>query len=119
SLANPAAPQAGFPLRSNKPVGNALAVHFQRGHGDLFSVPPPKRRPSLLPPPKRTPFGGQAQGMPVAVGTLFVGLLHNMQNYGVLRRCSIRPGLMAEGRNMSLPVPSLSRRSNGRSTTSG
>ena len=29
--------------------------------------------------------------MPVAVATLIVGLLHNMQNYGALRRCSIRP----------------------------
>jgi hypothetical protein len=29
--------------------------------------------------------------MTIAVEALFVGLLHNMQNYGVLRRCSIRP----------------------------
>ena len=48
---------------------------------------------------------------PLAVVIFFVGLLNNMQNYGVLRRCSIRPELMAEGRTMNL--------SNGRSTTSG
>jgi hypothetical protein len=31
-------------------------------------------------------FCGQAQGMAVAVGTVFVGLLHNMQNYGAVPR---------------------------------
>jgi hypothetical protein len=35
---------------------------------------------------KQIASGGQAQGIPVAVETLFVGLPHNMQNYGAVPR---------------------------------
>jgi len=53
--------------------------------GSLFSSTTQKT-PKPVIAPKEDNSSGQAQGMPVAVGTLFVGLLHNMQNYGAVPR---------------------------------
>jgi hypothetical protein len=70
-------------LRIN--LNNKYLLHsFKGGMEVSFQVPPPKRRLSRLPPPKWTAFGGQAQRMPVAVGTLFVGLLHSLHKFGAV-----------------------------------
>ena len=60
-------------------------MNIKGAWGSLF-ISTTQKTPELKPPPKRITFGGQAQRMPVAVGTLFVGLPHNMQNYGAVPR---------------------------------
>ena len=67
-------------LRSNS---NKRATNTKGVWGSLFSSATQKT-PEPATSPKWIALDEQAQGIPFAVKTMFVGLLHNMQKYGAV-----------------------------------